>query len=195
MEKPLDDRAIENVGVPSAVKWSQAAAVAAALVLAGPSPSRAADIGSILGGVVGGMFGQAMQQQARPQYYQPQPQYYQPQPQYSQQPRYYQQPQHYQTQQSSAAARRRQAELARQKEQQEKEKKAQEEARVQLPAAAGNASGPIDVPMTRKNGNLWVPAQINQVVTINFVIDSGASDITLPRDVYLTYLFGHPHQG
>ncbi|HEV2185582.1 MAG TPA: retropepsin-like aspartic protease [Stellaceae bacterium] len=42
--------------------------------------------------------------------------------------------------------------------------------------------------MKRKDGNLWVPAQINKVVTIDFVIDSGASDITLPRDVYQTLI-------
>ncbi len=42
--------------------------------------------------------------------------------------------------------------------------------------------------MKRKDGNLWVPAQINKVVTIDFVIDSGASDITLPKDVYQTLI-------
>jgi len=59
---------------------------------------------------------------------------------------------------------------------------------VQPAPAVGDISGPVDVAMKRKGGNLWVPAQINKVVTIDFVIDSGASDITLPRDVYLTLI-------
>lgn len=58
-----------------------------------------------------------------------------------------------------------------------------------MPAAVTpDASGVLDVAMTRKSGNLWVPAKINDVMTIDFVIDSGASDITLPRDVYLTLI-------
>ena len=181
MTQTLMNRRIE---MPSAMKWSQVTAVASALLVAVSSPSLATDVGSFFGGVVGGMIGQSMQQQQP--YYQQQPQYYQ-QPQYNQ-------PQYNQPQQNtgSAEARRqsqaRQAEIKRQKAQQEKEKKEQEEARVQPAPVVGDLSGPIDVIMKRKGGNLWVPAQINKVVTIDFVIDSGASDITLPRDVYLTLI-------
>jgi clan AA aspartic protease (TIGR02281 family) len=113
----------------------------------------------------------------------PQPTY--PQPQY--------QPQYQQPDPVAAEAKRQylahQAELKRQKIQQEKDEAA---AKAQQAAAAAAAatptSGPLDVAMKRKDGNLWVPAQINKVVTIDFVIDSGASDITLPRDVYLTLI-------
>ena len=115
-------------------------------------------------------------QQPRPQPAYPQPQYYQPQPD-----------------PAAAEARRQylahQAELKRQKLQQQKD----EAARLQ-PAPAVNApavstaSGTLDVVMKRKDSNLWVPAQINKVVTIDFVIDSGASDITLPKDVYQTLI-------
>jgi clan AA aspartic protease (TIGR02281 family) len=108
----------------------------------------------------------------------PQPYYQQPQPQY-------QDPAAAEARRQAAA---RAAELKRQKAQQDKDKKEQEAAaRVPAPAV-GDASGPIDVVMTRKDGNLWVPAQINNVVKIDFVIDSGASDITLPRDVYSTLI-------
>ena len=178
------NRWIGTGGVTAASKWSRAAVVAAALLLGLSSPSGASDIGSIFGGVVGGMIGQSMQQQ-QPHYYQPQPQYYQ------QQPQYYQQPQTYQRRSgTSSAEARRQAELKRQKEQQQEKEKKEQEAAAAAAATpvVGDASGPIDVAMKRKNGNLWVPAQINKVVTIDFVIDSGASDITLPRDVYLTLI-------
>src|SRR5438105_4001830 len=178
MAQTLVDRWSETTGVRSATNWSQAAAVASALLLLGvSSPARAGDVGSFFGGVVGGIISQSMQQPQPPpqQYYQQQPQYYQ------------QQPQDYQPRQNapSAEARRqsqaRQAEIKRQKAEQEKEKKEQEAAaRMQPAPAVGDASGPVDVVMKRKGGNLWVPAQINKVVTIDLVLDSGASDITLP---------------
>jgi clan AA aspartic protease (TIGR02281 family) len=155
--------------------------LASALLLGVASPCYAGDIGSFLGGVVGGIIGQSPQPQPQPQYYQQQP--------YQQQP--------YQQQQSAEAHRQylaRQAELKRQKAEQQKAKKDQEEAAAlaqPVPDAAPavpTPSGPLEVAMKRNDGNLWVPAQINNVVTIDFVIDSGASDITLPRDVYLTLI-------
>ena len=176
MAQTLVDRWSETTGVRS-TNWSQAAAVASALLLLGvSSPARASDVGSFFGGVVGGIISQSMQQ-PQPQ---PQPQYYQQQPQY-----YQQQPQDYQPRQNapSAEARRqyqaRQAEIKRQKAEQEKEKKEQEAAaRMQPAPAVGDASGPVDVVMKRKGGNLWVPAQINKVVTIDF--DFGLARLILP---------------
>ncbi len=135
-------------------------------------------MGSFFGGVVGGIISNSMQQ--------PQPQPYYQQPQYAPQPQYRQ------PDPAAAEAHRQylahQAELKRQKAEQEKEKKEQEAANMMPPPGVIGGSGPIDVAMTRKDGNLWVPAQINNVVTIDFVIDSGASDITLPRDVYSTLI-------
>jgi len=177
MTQTLVNRWIGTTGAQSATRLSQAAAVASALLLGVSSPARAGDVGGFFGSVVGGILGQSMQQ--------PQPYYQQPQ---------YQQPQYYQQQPNGASAEAHrqylahQAELKRQKAEQDKERKEQEAARVQPVPAVGDASGPIDVAMKRKDGNLWVPAQINKVVTIDFVIDSGASDITLPRDVYLTLI-------
>ncbi len=171
-----------NPGVRLAMRWPQTAAVASALLLGMASPAAASDVGSFLGGMVGGMLNNSMQQ---PHYYQPPPP-----PQYYQQPQYYQEPHATQRRSSTSSAEaRRQAELKKKKEDEEKAKKEQEAAAATAPAAAaGAASGPVDVTMKRKGGNLWVPAQINNVVTIDFVIDSGASDITLPRDVYLTLI-------
>jgi clan AA aspartic protease (TIGR02281 family) len=161
-------------GAPGfAPKWPRIATVASALLLSVSLPARADDVGNFLGSVVGGIIGQTMQQQR------PQPAY--PQPQY--------QPPVQQPDPVAAEARRQylahQAELKRQKIQHDKDEAA---ARAQQAPAVGAASATLDVAMKRKDGNLWVPAQINKVVTIDFVIDSGASDITLPRDVYLTLI-------
>jgi clan AA aspartic protease (TIGR02281 family) len=178
MTKPLVNRWIAAAGGRSARRWPQTAAIASALLLTVSVPASAADLGGFFGGVVGGMLQQQMQQPPPQQYYQPQPQYYQQAP-----------AQRRST--VSAAEIKRQAELKAKKEQEEKDKKEQEAAAAAVAAPApaiGGTSGPLDVAMKRKAGNLWVPAQINKVVTIDFVIDSGASDITLPRDVYLTLI-------
>jgi clan AA aspartic protease (TIGR02281 family) len=178
---PAGGNAAESAGGRPA-RWPQlAAAVAAALLLAAPASSWAADLGSLIGGVFGGFLGAQQQQQQQQQ------QYYQQQQQQRYQQQLYQQQLYYQEQQRERAdaARRHQADLRRQREQKAKASKQQEEA--SLPAAA-SAAGPFQVSMKKKDGNLWVPAQINNVVTIDFVIDSGASDITLPWDTYLTLL-------
>jgi clan AA aspartic protease (TIGR02281 family) len=178
MTQTLANRWIETQGLRSATKWSQVAAVASALALVVASPA-SADMGGFLGGVVGGMLSNSMQQPAPQPYYQ-QPQYQQPQYQYRQ------------ADPAAAEARRqaaaRAAELKRQKAEEAKAKKEQESANMMPPPGVIGGSGPIDVAMKRKDGNLWVSAQINKVVTIDFVIDSGASDITLPRDVYSTLI-------
>ena len=177
-----------------AANWSRGAAVASALLVGVSSPAGANDFGGLIGGVIGGM----MSAQPRPQYYAPpQPQYYAPPPQqqYYPQPQY-SQPQHYPRQQDPVASetrRRNQAQEAEARRQKAEKDKADKEAAAKAqtaPATApvGDASGPIDVVMNRKGGNLWVSAEINKVVTIDFVIDSGASDITLPRDVYMTLI-------
>ena len=150
----------------------EAATIASMLVICGSVPTRA-DMGSFFGGVVGGMIGQSLQQQQPQPYYQ-QP-YYQPQ-----QPAY------------DAEAHRqyvaRQAELKKKAQEKKDAEAAAAAAPPPMPNAGASAVGPFDVAMKRKDGNLWVPAQINNVVTIDFVVDSGASDITLPKDVYQTLI-------
>ena len=42
--------------------------------------------------------------------------------------------------------------------------------------------------MVRENGVLKVPVQINGAITLKFVVDSGASDVQIPKDVFLTLI-------
>jgi len=174
--RPMSSGEAASVSAKAGARWPQIAVAASALLLAVSLPARASDVGSFFGSVVGGIISQSIQQ-PRPAY--PPPTYYQPQ---------YQQPQ-YQPDAAAAEARRQylahQAELKRQKLQQQKDDAARQQ---QAAAPATTTSGTLDVTMKRKDGNLWVPAQINKVVTIDFVIDSGASDITLPKDVYQTLI-------
>ena len=49
----------------------------------------------------------------------------------------------------------------------------------------GNQSE-ISVPMQREGGTYVVPVVINDAITLNFVIDSGAADVLIPTDVVMT---------
>ena len=53
------------------------------------------------------------------------------------------------------------------------------------PARTGNA---IAVDMVRENEVLKVPVQINGAITLKFVVDSGASDVQISKDVFLTLI-------
>jgi clan AA aspartic protease (TIGR02281 family) len=44
----------------------------------------------------------------------------------------------------------------------------------------------LDIPLQARNGILTVPVAINGAITLNFVIDSGAADVSVPADVALT---------
>jgi peptidoglycan/xylan/chitin deacetylase (PgdA/CDA1 family) len=44
------------------------------------------------------------------------------------------------------------------------------------------------IEMVRENGVLKVPVQINGVISLKFVIDSGASVVQVPKDVFLTLI-------
>jgi peptidoglycan/xylan/chitin deacetylase (PgdA/CDA1 family) len=44
------------------------------------------------------------------------------------------------------------------------------------------------VAMVRENGVLKVPVQVNGVISLKFVIDSGASTVQVPKDVFLTLI-------
>jgi hypothetical protein len=56
------------------------------------------------------------------------------------------------------------------------------------PAAAVTQPKPtmLRVPIQRKGRNYVVPGLVNNVVTLNFIVDSGASDVTIPADVVET---------
>ena len=56
--------------------------------------------------------------------------------------------------------------------------------------AAPNPQAPdqvaLAVPLQRQGGTLVVPVLINNAITLNFVIDSGAADVSVPADVVAT---------
>ena len=56
-----------------------------------------------------------------------------------------------------------------------------------LPNVAARASGRI-IPMQNEGGGYVVPVLINNSITLNFVVDSGASVVTVPSDVVTTLI-------
>jgi clan AA aspartic protease (TIGR02281 family) len=45
-----------------------------------------------------------------------------------------------------------------------------------------------EIPLQKLNGTLVVPVSINGALTLNFVVDSGATDVSVPADVVLTLI-------
>lgn len=64
--------------------------------------------------------------------------------------------------------------------------------RVRLPPDKSIESGPRgpdelrEIQMVRTGGTYGVPVQINDTVALNFILDSGASDVSIPFDVFST---------
>ena len=56
------------------------------------------------------------------------------------------------------------------------------------PAAGALTGNSIGVDLVREMGVLKVPVLINGAITLKFVVDSGASDVHIPRDVFLTLM-------
>jgi len=48
--------------------------------------------------------------------------------------------------------------------------------------------GAIEVPLVKEGGVYTVPVRINDVLTLDFIIDSGAAEVQVPADVALTLL-------
>ncbi len=44
------------------------------------------------------------------------------------------------------------------------------------------------IPLQKQGGTFVVPVLINNVITLNFIVDSGASDVTIPADVVTTLM-------
>ena len=44
------------------------------------------------------------------------------------------------------------------------------------------------MPLKRTSGILLVPVQINGAITLDFTVDSGASDVVIPADVFSTLI-------
>jgi hypothetical protein len=57
---------------------------------------------------------------------------------------------------------------------------------VAAPLPADNAAARIE--MVKEGGVLKVPIQLNGAITLKFVIDSGASEVQIPKDVFLTLM-------
>ena len=57
------------------------------------------------------------------------------------------------------------------------------------PVAAASSSGGESVVMLKRDGeNFAVPVTINNTITLDFLVDSGASDVSIPADVILTLI-------
>jgi hypothetical protein len=49
-----------------------------------------------------------------------------------------------------------------------------------------NTSSGAELPLKKDGGTFVVPVQINGAITLNFTIDSGAADVSVPADVFST---------
>jgi hypothetical protein len=54
------------------------------------------------------------------------------------------------------------------------------------PSLAQRSSSLISVPLQKEGGTFTVPVLINGAIRLNFIIDSGATDVSIPADVVLT---------
>jgi hypothetical protein len=46
----------------------------------------------------------------------------------------------------------------------------------------------IEIPLEKEGGVYSLPVRINGVITLNFILDTGASEVSIPADVFLTLL-------
>jgi clan AA aspartic protease (TIGR02281 family) len=63
---------------------------------------------------------------------------------------------------------------------------AAERARSPREAPSNAPSSRVDVPLTSSGGTFEVPVEINGTITLDFTVDSGASDVIIPLDVFST---------
>ncbi len=57
-----------------------------------------------------------------------------------------------------------------------------------LPSSSPSQSLSSNIPLQEEGGTLVVPVLINNAITLNFVVDSGAADVSIPADVFLTLM-------
>jgi clan AA aspartic protease (TIGR02281 family) len=55
-----------------------------------------------------------------------------------------------------------------------------------LPIEGGSGNGPLEtrIPLVKMSGGLIAPVVINNALKLNFIVDSGASDVSIPADVF-----------
>jgi hypothetical protein len=46
----------------------------------------------------------------------------------------------------------------------------------------------VEIPLNAVGGAFEVPVEINGAITLNFIVDSGAADVTIPADVVSTLI-------
>jgi clan AA aspartic protease (TIGR02281 family) len=69
-----------------------------------------------------------------------------------------------------------------------KQRNAQPQVTQSAPVKAVEEVNSLSIDLVRENGVLKVPIQINGALTLKFVVDSGASDVAIPKDVFLTLI-------
>jgi predicted aspartyl protease len=145
-------------------------------------------VGGVLGGILGNAVQQQQQQQRNYQLQQLQQQYYQQQ----QQLNYQRQQLELERQRQQAIRNQQQQEHRRQRATAVQAKQKQQDAARIHPSpevtTQGNGSDTVVVRMKKDGGVFKVPVRVNNAVSIDFIIDSGASDVTIPADVVSTLL-------
>lgn len=55
-----------------------------------------------------------------------------------------------------------------------------------LPVEGGAGNSPLEtrIPLVKMSGGLIAPVVINNAIKLNFIVDSGASDVSIPADVF-----------
>jgi TPR repeat protein len=56
------------------------------------------------------------------------------------------------------------------------------------PKVGSRGSSAVGIPLQKDGGIFVVPVLINNAITLNFALDSGAADVTIPADVVLTLM-------
>ncbi len=63
-----------------------------------------------------------------------------------------------------------------------------EAAAPSLAPSSLRSSSPDEIPIERRGGEYVVPVRVNQTITLPFVLDTGATELTIPVDVALTLM-------
>ena len=54
--------------------------------------------------------------------------------------------------------------------------------------SGSTSSSVVAIPLEKQGGTLVVPVLINNAITLNFIVDSGAADVSIPSDVVKTLM-------
>lgn len=62
------------------------------------------------------------------------------------------------------------------------------QSRPSVPPISESVGPTIEIPLEKQGGTYVVPVLINNTITLDFVVDSGASDVSVPADVVMTLI-------